>query len=70
MTYTVRYSTKNGGSGMATVSTIQQVRSLIMKNYWRRTEARAEVNKDGDSITIGETYKKDGVWQWYIDMEA
>lgn len=68
--YTIRYSTRKGGSGMTTVSTIQEVRSLIMKNYYRRTEARAEVNKDGENITIGEAYKKDGNWQWYVDMEA
>jgi len=64
--YIIRYATKNGGSGMATVKTNQAATKELLKLFKNRLKARVEIN----NTIIGEVYKQGNRWNWYIDIDA
>ena len=67
MSYTIRYETKRGGSGMNTVPTNEDAKRELLKLHKQRLTARVET--DAKEV-IGESYKSEGKWVWYIDTEA
>jgi hypothetical protein len=66
MSYEIRYETKSGGSGLQKVQTNEAAKLALIKKHKERLTARVEIN----GITIGEVYKSNGHWNWYIDSEA
>lgn len=64
--YTIRYKTKQGGSGMTNTATNQDAKDRLLKLFKNKLPGRVEKN----NIIIGEVYKIDGRWNWYLDTEA
>lgn len=51
---------------MANVDTNDKAKDQLLKLFKQRQKARVEKN----GIIIGECYKTEGRWNWYIDSEA
>ena len=64
--YYIRYKTKRGGSGLSVITTQTTLQNEVLKLFKNKQQARIEK----DNIIIGEVYKQDGRWQWYLDIEA
>lgn len=64
--YVIRYTTKEGGSGMTNAATNTEAMEKLINLFNKKQTARVE--KAG--IKIGEVYKSNGKWNWYIDTEA
>jgi len=64
--YQIKHKTKRGGGCVHTLPTNNAVMEQIIKLFKQRLDARAE--KDG--IVIGEVYKINGKWNWYLDTQA
>lgn len=66
MAYKIKYMTKRGGGMVVILPSIEMVKDKLMRLFKSRTAAKAEK----DNTTIGECYKSDDRWNWYIDMDA
>ena len=64
--YKIRHSNKRGGSGIITVPTNERAKTELLKLFKQRLTARIEKN----GIVIGEVYKIDARWNWYLDTDA